>query len=996
MKHKAKASRRYNRSLLCCALASCLLVSVPMALAQSTAATVRGQVSVDAAPAADAQVTATNLMTGLTRTVQASPSGSYTLVGLPPGTYRIDATAAGRSSSQTITVQVGQTATLNLGVGGVAETGTAADAVDLERVVVIAPVLVETKTSEIATYVTQKQIEALPQGSRNFLAFADIVPGMQFTEANNGNTSLHSGAQSANSINVFVDGVGQKNYVLKGGVTGQDSSNGNPFPQLAISEYKVITSNYKAELDQVSSAAIVAVTRSGTNEFDGSLFWDKFSTKWRSKTQAEEKGAEKSEFSETHYGAAFGGPIIQDQAHFFITYESKQQMRPQTVITGRGVPVSALPAAMQSLIGTFGEEFSEDLYFGKIDWLLGQDHYFEFTVKKREETGEAAAGGTNTFEHATDKRNDETRLDLRYQFTRGGWLNDVHITHEDATFNPRPRNLAPGYILTPGDQWWDPILQTGGGADFQEKGQKGWSLQNDLTFTGFEDHAFKAGVKFKSVTLDTAEQQPYNPQFYYDIAEQGTPYRVRFGAPLGGIGDGSLSTRNKQFGIYFQDDWTVNDHLTLNLGVRWDYETSPAYTDYVTPTTVLAALNAVDPRASGGQTYAQTLALGGIDINDYISTGNNRKDFKDAFQPRLGFSYDLFTDQRHVIFGGAGRSYDRNLFDWLQLETTKATFPTYEYTFNTIAHPCTVGVNSCLAWNPAYLQNGGLDGLANRPDGNREINMLSNDLKTPYSDQYSIGMRNLFNLWGNEWNSSVTLSHIVSKDGFAFLLGNRRPDGGFFSSATTRDIPWGFGVPGFHSLILGTNGRETRANSLLVSLEKPYTSSSGWGTTLAYTYTDAREIRQFNEHYSLHYPTLDGYGWSKAGGVSPHRLVATGIHDAPFGMTLSGKLTLASMAPQYGTDCTPGWDKCIEQAQYTPSGTYGYKRFDLAVEKQWNFGADYKFRIRADVINVFNWVNNAGYEGWYGAPGDPNPNFAKPTSQLLPTRTLKLSAGFSW
>src|SRR3546814_16020162 len=86
---------------------------------------------------------------------------------------------------------------------------------------------------------------------------------MLFSTSNNGESQLRSGAQGANNINVYIDGVGQKNYVTAGGLTGQDDSRGNPFPQLAIGEYKVITSNYKAKYDQISSAAVTAVTKSG-------------------------------------------------------------------------------------------------------------------------------------------------------------------------------------------------------------------------------------------------------------------------------------------------------------------------------------------------------------------------------------------------------------------------------------------------------------------------------------------------------------------------------------------------------------------------------------------------------------------------------------------------------------------------------------------------------------------------------------------------------------
>src|SRR5690606_4818757 len=163
MKSTHRSTRRHNRTLLACALASCMLLAAPQVLAQSTPATIRGQVSADSTPAGGATATATNLATGLARRAPSSGSGHYPPGGLPPGTYRLDVTANGQTNTQNITLQVGQTATLNLGVGGVAETAPAGEATTLEAVHVTAPLAVETKTSEVATYVSQKQIEALPQ-----------------------------------------------------------------------------------------------------------------------------------------------------------------------------------------------------------------------------------------------------------------------------------------------------------------------------------------------------------------------------------------------------------------------------------------------------------------------------------------------------------------------------------------------------------------------------------------------------------------------------------------------------------------------------------------------------------------------------------------------------------------------------------------------------------------------------------------------------------------
>ena len=986
MKNQKQRNIRPTRKLLSCALASCLMLgAAPAVFAQSTSATIRGQVSADSVPATDAKVTATNIATGLTRSVQANTSGGYSLGGLPPGTYRIDVTAAGQTSSQTVTVAVGQTATLNLGVGGVAETA-AGEATNLGTVTVQGTMLTETKTSEIATYVSQKQIESLPQGTRNFLAFADTVPGMQFQTASDGSTKIRSGAQSANGVNVFIDGVGQKNYVLQGGVSGQDSSRGNPFPQSAIGEYKVITQNYKAEFDQLSSAAIVATTRSGTNDFAGSFFWDRTDTNWRTATEFEEKSGSKASSKDEQYGISFGGPIIQDQAHFFVAYEAKEYESPRTIIPGRGYTIGELPQFIQEEIGTgfMTAPFKENLYFGKIDWAFGDNHYFELTAKYRDEVEVTNIGNENLLSYGTDKVNDETRVDLRYQFTYGDWLNDAHLIYEDTSWGPRPSTSGRGYILTDSTGWNDAIVRLGAGPDYQNKGQSGYGFQDDLTFTGWQGHTLKMGAKYKRIEVSAQEQSPYNPAYYYNIAGSLTqPIHVRFGLPIAGVGDNSAESRNNQFGLYVQDDWEVNDKLILNFGVRWDYEESPTYLDYVTPADVAASLRS---------STAINNPNSGVNVEDYISDGGNRKSFKDAWAPRLGFSYDLNADQRNVIYGGAGRSYDRNLFDNLQLELTKASFATYDFAFQPSCP--TAGVGGCLAWDPSYFDPAVLAGLASATGAGREVFMLQNELKTPYSDQFSIGMRNAL----GDWMADVTISHISSKDGFAFLLGNRRPDGSFFPPGSTWDPkPWGQGFPGFGNLILGTNGIETRSNALYVKVEKPYTSTSGWGVTFAYTYTDAEENRQGGEVFSLDKPTLADYGWTKAGGVSPHRLVTTGIYDAPWGFTVSGKLTLATQAPRYITNCLdgPDFNNCAFD-QYEPDATLGFKQFDVAVIKEWDTGSSVKLRVRADVLNLFDWVNYGGYDDWRGGPGDPNLNFGVPNSQSLPTRTFKLSFGLDW
>ncbi|QJD67877.1 TonB-dependent receptor [Xanthomonas campestris pv. badrii] len=992
MHHHHPHSARPARKLLSCALASCLLLGAAPAFAQGTGATIRGQVTVDAAPAAQAQVTATNLATGLTRTVQAS-NGGYALGGLPPGSYRIDVSANGQTSTQNVTVQVGQTATLNLGVGGEPATADAGNATTLDAVQVKAPpVLVETRTSENATYISNVQIQNLPRATRNFLELADTVPNVQFTREANGTTKVRSGATSAEGTNVYIDGVSQKNYVLTGGVSGQDSSRGNPFPQSAIGEYKVITSNYKAEFDQVSGAAIVASSKSGTNDFHGSFFWDTSNDGWREESPLEKKAGVRDDFEETQYGATFSGPILKDKAHFFIAYEAKEYSTPNVVIPGSiySDRVDQLPAQLQPLVVTSSTPFKEDLYFGKIDWTIGDNNLFELTGKYRKEDELNDVGQTSTYEHGSINGQEEKRANLRWQYSGANFLNEANLSYESAFWNQAPINNGNGYILsyTPVRGNETDILAAGAGSSFQRKGQKGWTFQDDLTLNSLEwhgAHTVKMGVKFKSIDLDSTQFNPANPQYYYNIlTDVQTPYRVRFGAPLV-EGGGSVVSKNKQYGIYLQDDWEVNEHWTLNLGLRYDYEQTPAFVDFVTPSDVAGAL----------QNWPN-LRNANYDINDFISTGNNRKAFNDAWQPRLGASYDLFGDQAHVIYGGAGRAYDRNIFDYLALEQLNNSFNSYSYYFTSANNPACLG-DPCTAWNPAYNSQEGLNTLTanSTGGGGREVYLIDNTLKTPYSDQFSIGMRNMVPLWGQDWFTDVTLSRIESHDGFAFVRGNRLPDGSFFQPGTTSGVPTD-GPDGYSAIVLGTNGVETRNNQLALQVEKPFDEESGWGLTVAYTYSDAKENRQFGEHYALDRERIQDYGWREAGGIPKNRLVVTGIYELPYQVKLSGKLSLASQTARYGQNCLAGNDQC-DIIQFKPDGTLGYKEFSIAANKEWDTGAGVTFNVRADILNVFNWVNYAAFNGDTGTLQDLNTAYGTPTGVLAsPMRTFRLAFGLNW
>lgn len=990
MNCKLQAKRRLNRSILMCALASCMALSAPQALAQTANANLRGQVLADSAPAAAAEVTITNLGTGAVRRTQTNESGNYSMIGLPPGTYRVESGGA----SEIVTLSVASNATLNLQTGGVVETGPQ-EATDLATVTVTAPQLKDVRTPEVGNTISLRQIQQLPQATRNFLEFADTVPGMQFKIDNQGRATLRGGITNTSSSNLYIDGVSQKSYVQQGGVAGQHESPGNPFPQLAIGEYKVITSNYKAEYGQVSGAAITAATRSGTNEFEGELFYRYTNEDMRAKRPDED---EKDQSQVKEYGFAFGGPIIRDRMHFFVAYEGKKNVYARSVQpdAASGDAWQSLPADLRAHYGATTLPFEEDLYFAKLSWDIGDKDRVELSGQFRDENLLGNVGGVSTQEHGDLRVNEDRRANLKWSHYGDRFYNDLILSSQDSQNSKVPGSIGNGIIYTVVDRG-PPVreatlLQVGSASGFsmQTQRQKGWSLQNDLTFNSFEwkgDHTIKVGVNYRDIQLESSDGEPMNPQFSWEfdpasgqIAAQ--PYRVEFIAPFDTPGlTPRVETSAKQYGFYIQDDWQVNEHLILNFGVRWDYEDVPAYTDHVTPQGVVDALYGPDPQ-NPGQRWVDRWINGGINAinpDDYISTGGNRENFKDAWAPRLGFSYDIGADQNHVIHGGAGRSYDRNLFRDLAFERHKGSISLVRLEFADPASGECVAITGprCVDWDPSYL--GGADVLAGITSARdaAEAFMLNNKLKTPYSDQFSLGMSNQV----GQWLTDVTVQRILARDGFGYTLGNRYPDGDFFGDDGSP--PWGAVdrvPPGYGGIILGDNGVEQNSTQFLLSADKPYTKESGWGANFSYTHTSGRQNSRNNDSQFDYFDKarLAYFPFVKSSNQPKHRFTASGSVDGPWGITFGAKLVLETPTPIttvacYGAD---GWDgsRC-QLIGFVPPGNgkflvggdiWSYRTVDLQATKEFSLGGDQKLTARVNLLNAFNFKNFDSYI--YGGP----------------------------
>lgn len=948
------------------ALAAALLLGTAVH-AQTTTSTIRGQ-----APAG-VEVTARNTATGAVVRATVGPDGDYALAGLQPGTYEI---AAGDVPAQTVTIQVGQTAELDL-------TAPAEEAVAGEVVVTAAPrTLVEVKTSEVATNVSQEQIRSLPQSDRNFLSFAQLAPGIQYNDSETERT-FRGGAQGQQAVNVFIDGATLKNQINDSGIVGQDDSRGNPFPQLAVREFRVITQNFKAEYEQAASSIITAVTRSGSNRFEGEGFFSFQNTDLVARTEFQEReDEEKPDYRRLQFGAGLGGPIVRDRLFFFGSYEGNYQDRSRRVTLGnsnfRNTTIPFRGGTFGQFEGEFPSEFREDLLFGKLTWLVSDEARLDLSATYRTETDVRSFGGDRAQEAGEDLRNDNTSVILKHTYRGEGFVNEFTADYLRAVYNPTSQNPdQPSFVF-------ENILTVGGREASQRRVQSGFTFRDDLVLTEVEaygNHVIKGGAKVSFQNYEVNNFFFTTPQFRFRRdPTQNLDIDIPFEASLG-LGNPRIEDQNTIYGFFIQDDWEVNDNLTLNLGIRYDYETNPLNNDYVTPDAARRALLSL-PTTS----Y--------FNPQDYITDGDDREPFRNAFQPRLGFSYDLFADQRTVIFGGYGKYFDRVLFNEGLDERFRLQYQIGVFRFSRTGLPRD-GFPT-VRFDPSFLTREGLLRLrASGQTGLPELFAINNETTPPNSDQFNLGIRQTFDLFGDRFITSLTYSRINSHNGFTYLFATRNPDGTCCNTASVNR-------EGFSNVLISSDARETKSDAVYVQVEKPFTEASRYGLTFSYTFTDA--VQNGGDLFSLDFPSVEDYPFYPVGGLDRHRIVFSGIVGLPYDFRLSTLVQLGSGHPFTIDDFSRGFgpnQANIRRNEGEPPRedflipeAFNFRQVDLRLEKIIEIFTGQEIAFSIDAFNVFNFDNFSCYNGFIPPLPEVNPNFGQPSCLRGNPRAFQLNARY--
>jgi hypothetical protein len=355
------------------------------------------------------------------------------------------------------------------------------------------------------------------------------------------------------------------------------------------------------------------------------------------------------------------------------------------------------------------------------------------------------------------------------------------------------------------------------------------------------------------------------------------------------------------------------------------------------------------------------------------------------FQPRIGFSYDFNDDQRTVLFGGYGKYYDRNVFNNTLDEQFRLQYQTGVFYFSRDGKPR--DGNPTVVWNDSYLTRDGLLALRqNAQTGLPELFAVKNNAKAPSTDQFSFGLRQKFGVF----RASVTGSYVRGQNGYTHLFATRNADGSCCDTTIPR-------ANGFGNVLIGYDGLRTRYKALLVTIDKDYTVSSGWGVNIAYTLSKAEQ--DGGDLFSLDEVTPRAYGWRPiADQDERHRVVISGIADLPLGFQFSTLTTLGSGTAFQLFDQSAGTsvNQQVTRSLYRPKNCLGslfaFCEVNLTLQNNIKIFNTHTINVAVDMLNAFNNKNYSGYAGYLGV--GQTYNFDRSTN--APTNILTLPRRFQF
>lgn len=933
---------------------------------------------------AGATVTAHDASKGLSRTAVSGATGVYQIVALPVGNYRIEIQAAGFQTKavDNLAVQVSQTATLNvqLSVGEVAETITVEGT---------APVI-ETTTMTVGQVINQRTVQEIPLNGRHFVDLGLLLPGSVVQPQNGfltaplrgqGAFAFNTAGNREDTTNFMINGI-NLNDMVQNQITFQPSIN-------TVSEFKASNSTFSAEYGRNSGAIVNIATRSGSNQIHGEAFEFIRNDALDAKNFFNNPTQPIPPFKRNQFGVAVGGPIWlgplyngKDRSFFFFSYEGLRQR--QKVPFNAIVPTAAQRASVTNPVsrnllqfipeanvpgtsqfagsGTAPVDINQETVdishrLSEKDQLHG---YYAVQTDLRQEpnlqgNNVPGFGDTRQARRQIFTLN-ETHIfspNLVNEFRFG--FNRIHITFVPNTrLNPTALGINNGINTDFGIPQINitGLVNFGGPNGFpQGRGDTVFVWSDTVSYL-HGNHSLKFGTEVRRFQnnnfAETTGALNFTSFANFALGRANT-YTTTLGGVISGI-------RTTGLGFFVQDNFKARSNLTLELGLRWDLNTTP---------------DEVQNRFAGFDPATGTLRRVGTSGFDQIYGTANK-----AFGPRVGFAWDPFKNGRTSIRGGYGLYFDQPVTNSV---TGLASNPPF-------ANPVTA---VATATAPVLIS----DPLATaRGASTLSPSTINPDFRNDYVQSWNLNIeREIVK------NLGVQIGYFGSKGTHLRLSRNLnqpingvRPFAGF-SNITSVDSP---GNSSYHALWVSADKRFSHGlqfgASYTWSHSIDYNSLNSQGITSQDSFNirnergssdfDARHHFNINYIYDLPFKGNRLFeGWEVSGittfqSGNPINILVTGA--GPTGVAtrranLVGNPGVSNQDPSrwFNTAafCAPGTAGCAGPTVFGTLGRNviegpGFNNFDFSIIKNTKVSEYLKVQFRTEIFDVFNHPN-------FGQPG---------------------------